>query len=305
MRRLRRTSLLLLLSAAIAQTAFADTVRLKNGRAYEGVIAEHTPKGVRIQLSFGQLVIPADQVAALEKSPSALAGYLGRKAELQARLEAKPSDWLELARWAKANDLATSSRESALMAAELDPRLPGLDALLRPLGLVFEERLARWIPFEEAMARRGLVRDGGEWVSVQEHRARVEERDRRRAVLVQEAMSRRLAAAAEAMQRSEMYRLAEREAMLREAEQRSAMYVPMVTFPGFWIPPVVVVVPPSPHDPTHPRPPHMRHHPRHSYGRLQSRQAGTFLPAAGTPVVPPEVVTPQPPRPIANGTGGG
>src|ERR1044072_1673068 len=63
----------------------ADTVRWKNGRAYEGAIAERTPQGVRVQLAFGHIVIPADQVIAIEQAPSALATYLERKAALDAR----------------------------------------------------------------------------------------------------------------------------------------------------------------------------------------------------------------------------
>src|SRR6185503_6069468 len=102
----RRAALLLLLVVA-ASSARADTVRLRNGRAYEGVIAERTAQGVRVQLAFGYIVIPAEQVVAIEKAPSALAEYLARKSALQARAGAPAAAWLELARWAKANELAS------------------------------------------------------------------------------------------------------------------------------------------------------------------------------------------------------
>ncbi|HEV8238850.1 MAG TPA: hypothetical protein VGS57_05745 [Thermoanaerobaculia bacterium] len=286
----RRTVLLLLLAAAAALPLHADTVRLKNGRAYEGVIAERTPQGVRVQLAFGHIVIPDDQVAAIEAAPSALAGYLKQKSMLQASPVAKASDWLELARWARAHDLETSARESALLAADIDPRLPGLDTMLRPLGLVYEEALARWIPFGESMARKGLVPWNGEWITRDEQRARSEEQARREAVRAQEAASRRLAEAAEAMQRTEE-RLARREEERELEAERYAALAPVMTFPGFWMPPVVVVVPEGPHShsPRQPAPPQPPMSNRNdSYGRLQSRQPGSFLPPYGEPIVAPE-----------------
>jgi hypothetical protein len=276
--------LLLLLAALLAVPAAADTVHLKNGRAYEGVIAERTPQGVRVQLAFGHIVIPDDQVLAVEKAPSALAGYLARKAELLAKPDGAAPAWLELARWAKVNDLPSASREAALLAAELDPRQPGLDVLLRPLGLVFEEALVRWIPYEESMVRRGLVRFEGEWISVEERRARLADLERRRAAWDQEMATRRLADAAEAMRRNE-----ERRAIREAAEQASRLayptYLPVVTFPGFWFPPVVVVVNPPDGQPT-PAP-----SPRHTYTRVGQRQPGSFLPVAGEPIVPRDVLT--------------
>jgi len=296
----RRTALLLLLAAAATLPLRADTVRLKNGRAYEGVIAERTAQGVRVQLAFGHIIIPADQVTAIEEAPSALATYLERKAALDARADTKAIDWLELARWSKVHEFPSASREAALLAAELDPRLPGLDALLRPLGLVYEEALGRWIPFAESMARRGLVPWNGEWVTREEQRARSEEERRLAAARSQEAASRRLADAADAMRRTEE-RLARRDEMLRRdaLAQREAflsgsmpvVYGPVMTFPGFWMPPVVVVVNPSP--PGQPTPPGQGQPPQvapshNTYGRLQSRQPGSLLPVYGEPIVSPD-----------------
>lgn len=291
----RRTALLLLLAAAVALPLRADTVRLKNGRAYEGVIAERTAQGVRVQLAFGYIVIPDDQVASVEAAPSALAGYLKQKAILQSSPAAKASDWLELARWARVHDLESSARESALLAGELDPRLPGLDAMLRPLGLVYEEALGRWIPFAESMARRGLVPWNGEWITRDEQRARSEEQARRDAVRAQEAASRRMAEAAEAMRRTEE-RLAQREELRQLEAERYAALAPVMTFPGFWMSPVVVLVPSrSPHSPGPPgqsqRPPAMSPPVslrNDTYGRLQSRQPGSLLPLYGEPIVAPE-----------------
>lgn len=299
---MRRTAELLLLvtvAVAISAPALADTVRLKNGRAYEDVIAERTSQGVRVQLSFGQLVIPADQVVAIEKSPSALAGFLARKQDLRARPDTRAADWLELARWAKVQDLASSSREAALLAAELDPRLAGLDALLRPMGLVYEDALARWIPFAESMARRGLVPWEGAWVTADEARERREELLRRAQARAQEEATRRMAEAAEAMRRTE-----ERMAMREEARWRQERYLagftPVITFPGFWIPPVVVVVTPQSSSPVPPGTMPDSHDTRgpNYYSRLILRQPGSLLPPPGEPISPF-----QPQRQTTSGSG--
>ena len=272
-----------------AAPAAADTVHLRNGRAYEGVIAERTAEGVRIQLAFGHLVLPADQVLAVEKSDSPLATYLSRKADLAARSRTTPAEWLALARWAKANDLAQGVREAATLAAELDPRLPGLDPLLRPFGLVYDEVAGRWLPFEEAMARRGLVRFEGGWITAGEQRLRLAERQRERALAAEEATSRRLAAVAEAMLARE-----EREAR-REAEAETAAlpwnYAPVTL--GWAVPGVVVVThggflhPHRPHHPHHPGapapppgPPRPPEAPGRGYGSVFDRVPGSLLPVS-------------------------
>jgi hypothetical protein len=300
----RHACLLVLAVAVLPLAARADTVRLKNGRAYEGVIAERTPQGVRVKLSFGVLVIPDDQVLAVEKAPSSLAEYLSRKEMLAAQPLPSAAGWLELARWAKVNDMPSASRESALMAAELDPRLPGLDKLLRPLGLVYEDALGRWIPFEESMARRGLVRYEGEWMSPAERRERMDQQERRRAAIEQEMASRRLAAAAEAMQRREE-QLVYEQALQRQESMQQAWYPPLVTFPGFFVPTVVVVTPRHPQQSPPGMPPPMQppSPPRtgaHTFSSFSSRQPASFLPVAGDPIVPPEVINP----PGVSGNGG-
>jgi hypothetical protein len=288
-------ALALLVLAAAAPLA-ADTVRLRNGRSYEGVIAERTGEGVRIRLAFGVLVMPHDQVVAIEKGASPLAEYLDRKAALAADPKTSAADWLALARWAKANDLAQGVREAAVLAAELDPHLPGLDPLLRPFGLVLDETAQRWLPFEEAMARRGLVPFEGGWITAAEYRARLAERERERAVAAQEATARRLAAVADAL------RLREEREVRREAAEAAAAaagwYQPLVV--GLpWFGPGLVVVPPHGHHhrghggkghegrdgSVHPgdRPSPHAPAPRHGYGTLLGRVPGSLLPGAPLP----------------------
>ncbi|HEV8629670.1 MAG TPA: hypothetical protein VGV61_05080 [Thermoanaerobaculia bacterium] len=303
MRRHHAPLLVLAVALLLPLAARADTVRLKNGRAYEGVIAERTPQGVRVKLSFGLLVIPNDQVLAVEKAPSALAEYLARREMLAAQPLPSAAGWLELARWAKVNDMTSASREAALTAAELDPRLTGLDAMLRPLGLVYESALGRWIPYEESMARRGLVRYEGEWMSTQERRERLDQQERRRAAFEQQLASQRLAAAAEAMQRREE-ELAFQQALQRQEAMQQFWYPPLATFPGVFVPTIVLIRPPRQRPPGSPppmTPPRMQRPPAHTFSSFTSRQPGSFLPVAGDPIVPPEVITP----PGLAGNGGG
>lgn len=262
------------LALAMAAPATADTVRLRNGRAYEGVIAEEVAGGVRIRLAFGHLVLPHEQVLAVEKSPSALAEYLLRKKDLSRDPEAGAAEWLGLARWAREQDIPQGVREAALLAAEADPALPGLEPLLRPFGFVHDVEAGRWLPFEESMARRGMVRDDGEWVSLAQQRERQADRERRRAELAREEATRRLAAAAEAI---------ERETLRRALDRQSAVAQPpvVVGFPVLAYPvltsPVFVVVPP-PHTPAPQPQPTPQVAPRHGYGSLLHRAPGSLLP---------------------------
>src|SRR4051794_26695336 len=103
---MRRATLLFLLAALVAapRPGRPDTVHLANGQVYEDVIAARTPQGVRVQLAFGQITIPSAQVTGIDKAPSSVGEFLRRKAELAARPQARASEWLELARWAKVHD---------------------------------------------------------------------------------------------------------------------------------------------------------------------------------------------------------
>ena len=254
------------------------------------MIAERTAEGVRIQLAFGHLVLPADQVLSLEKADSPLAAYLERKAALAARPEAGAEEWLALARWSKANEINQGAREAAMAAAEIDPRLPGLDPLLRPFGLVFDEEIGRWVPYEEAMTRRGLVRFEGQWITRDEQRLRLAELQRERALAAEEATARRLAALTEVMVARE-----EREALEEVVEPAEMPWYGLPYWYGWGGGVVVhggfVHRPRDGHFPRHDggiRPP-----PGHHFGGVFDRVPGSLLPIA-----------PQAPsRPVSSSTG--
>lgn len=261
-------SLLLSLSAV---PVFADDVYLANGRKFEGVIAETTDSEVRIQMQGGVLSLPLAQVARVEKGDSSLAEYLRRKEALQRDPRALASHWVNLARWAQTQKLQHGTREAALKAAEIDPRLDGLGPILRGLGYVYDDQLDRWIPYADSMRRRGFVLANGQWITRQEYetavRAQEEEAARRRAAreeAARVAREDRLAALTEL-------------ALVREAtgSERRSSGGPLVVYPGYFFPPLFVD---PPHDPDFPG---GRHRGRSGFGpRAGSPHSSTRVPGS-------------------------
>jgi hypothetical protein len=259
-----------LLALLLRAPGFADTVYLANGRSFEGVIAQESADEVKIQMPGGSLSLPRSHVLRVEKSESDFAEYMRRKAAL--RRDAGAGEWVKLARWAKTQGLEQGVREAALVAADLDPHAEGLAPLLRGYGYVLDEQLDRWIPYADSMRRKGLVQWNGQWISHQEHEARLraerEESERRNA----ERMAARTAQATQAAREAE---LALAEMALRErlaetsAPQGIPLYggVPLYISP-WYVPPIQTPRPchhcgsnPPPHQMPPPSPPPHRQGP--------------------------------------------
>jgi hypothetical protein len=183
--RLASTLLPLLLGAVAVTTATADDVYLTNGKSFEGVIAVVTDSQVRIQMPGGEIRVPRSSVARVETGDSSFAEYLRKKSALGRGAGA--TDWLELARWAKANGFEQGVREAARKAADLDPHQPGLAALLRPFGYVFDSQLDSFIPYADSMRRKGYVQSNGEWITREESAERAREREERAQMAAQSA----------------------------------------------------------------------------------------------------------------------
>jgi hypothetical protein len=176
---------LLLLGAFAATTASADTVHLTNGKSFEGVIAVVSDTQVRVQMPGGEIRLPRSSVARIDTADSSFSEYLHRKEALGKN--ARAADWLELARWAKANGFDSGVREAALKAADLDPHLPGVAALLRPFGYVFDAQSESFLPYADSMRRKGFVQANGEWITREESAARAREREERAQLAAQSA----------------------------------------------------------------------------------------------------------------------
>lgn len=235
----RVASTFLLGLTLLGGAASADDVFLKNGRKFEGVIAETTDTQVRIRMQGGVVSLPRSQVLRVESKDSDLSGYLRRKEALRRSADTRARDWLELARWAKSHGLEQGAREAALMAAELEPKLEGLAPLLRGFKYAYDEQAGRWISYEESMRKRGFVFTQGAWISREElaERARLQREAEAHASQIREA-----ARAERAARQTEML-LATQTALLAETvrERERERYVPpYAAYAGYGWPVVVV-----------------------------------------------------------------
>jgi len=146
---------LLMFCIPIPRAARADIVHLKNGRAMEGMILEESPEQVLLRLPFGEIGFPRASVLRIDRGKSAFEEFLDLRLELQ-REDGTASEWLELAQWAEREGLDHSAREATLIAARLDPGLPGLVPWLpgvrlhpdRPETLVVDTHVARVLPLQ-------------------------------------------------------------------------------------------------------------------------------------------------------------
>lgn len=233
--RTRLLASLLLTGSLLPVAAAADDVYLTNGRKFEGVIAETTDSQVRIRLQSGVISLPKSQVLRVDAKDSDLSGYLVRKEALRRNPDARAKDWLELARWAKEQGLEQATREAALAAAELDPKLEGLEPILRGFRYSFDAQAGRWISYEESMRRRGFVYSGGVWVSREE----LAERERLREQEIARRRADAEAARAERAARQTELLLATQTALLEETV-RSRQQGPYVYTPSYGWPVVVI-----------------------------------------------------------------
>lgn len=213
--------------------AGADDVLLTNGRTFEDVVARVEGEKVAIHLPYGAIRIPRSKVVRIDRSTTALEHFLTRRRALAADPGTTAADWLELARWARAENLATAYREAARRASELDPGATGLAPVMRDLGFLYDDTSDRWLPEDELMRRRGLVHYEGAWVTPAERSqalaataaaeaARIEARNqaRRDAALLQMATALRT----------------EAETEQRRADQPRTTGIPVGYTTGYWVP---------------------------------------------------------------------
>jgi len=293
----------LLLALLFHAPTSADTVYLANGRMFEGVVAEVGDSEVKIHMEGGSLSLPRSHVARVESSDSDLAAYLRRKDALRRDKSADAADWLALARWARSEGLAHGVREAALIAADLDPHLEGLASVLRGHGYVLDEQLDRWVPYNDYMLRRGFVLSGGQWITHEEHTARVRAQQEETARARADREAARAAQATQAVREVELAlaQLELRDRIQRE-EQPQTYYsdIPFYYYPGggFW---PTFPVPPVPCDgcggPMPPRPPH---HPQ-PHRTIQDPGHGGYTHVPGS-LIPGRLA---PPSPTISKRGGG
>ena len=237
---MRTHHLLFFLLPLVAAPALADDVYLVNGRKFEGVIAKTIDSQVRIQMQGGTLSLPSSQVLRVEQGDSSLAEYLRRKEALKKNPSTRAADWLALARWSQGKELDQATREAALAAAALDPKLAGLGPILRPYGYVFDSQIDRWVPYAESMRRRGFVQANGQWITREEYAARTradeEENARRRAARDEQARAAREDRLVALTELSLVRELARPEQTPVYPPIYSTPYIgaPVYAYPGYW-----------------------------------------------------------------------
>ena len=74
-------SLLLTLFIALASVTYADTVRTKDGKEFEGKITEQTDEYVRLRTGYGDLTIPRSDIESIKVSASKIHLKDGRMME--------------------------------------------------------------------------------------------------------------------------------------------------------------------------------------------------------------------------------
>ncbi len=203
-----RSPAVLLVLAAFAAPAVADTVHLVNGNRFEDVIARSDRGEVRIRLPYGEIVLPERVVARVEHSRSVWQEYGEREGALRGAAS-DAVDGLELARWADSAGYASGMRESLLRAAEVDPGLEGLGPLMARIGHILDRESGEWLPEADYMRRRGYRLWGDQWLSRDEYGSRLrtqqEAEERRR----EDARQERITRAIEALVVAELSRAAE------------------------------------------------------------------------------------------------
>jgi hypothetical protein len=179
--------------------AAADEVWLKGGGRLVGDVIEKRPTAVVLDVGPGTVTLPLSRVERIVSSTVALTDYRERAAKLS------PMDvagWSALAGWAEQQDLRTQSREAWRHVLAADP---GNAVAHLALGDVLYQ--GRWLDFASVQRARGLIEQGGVWMTPAE----------REAALRQEAAD---AAARQQAQMAGIERQ-EAEARVREAEARA------------------------------------------------------------------------------------
>lgn len=148
------------LLAAFTPPLLADRVHLKGGGALEGRV-ERVPEGYRVELASGAVVVlPAADVERVEEGGTALDGF---EARFKALDPIDVDGYYALALWCLDRGLEVQATACFRHIVSVVPDHP---AAREGLG---EVRFGdEWVPWEEALRRRGQVKHEGRWVTVEE-----------------------------------------------------------------------------------------------------------------------------------------
>jgi hypothetical protein len=274
----------LLVACLLAAAGQADVVHLRNGKSFEGVIAQQADSSVRIRLQFGELELPASLVLRVEKGESGLRDYLARSAALRADPRSTARQWLDLAHWALERELEHNFREAVLTAARLDPGLGELAPIMRGLGFVLDEELHLWVPYADYMRRAGFVLADGVWIGREEWEARTRRAREEEARIAREQ---ELAAGGRLSRAVELMALAQVQREVNESRRPTTFvssavgfgvpYYGFAAFPGWVVPSDDSEMKPVVRQPPSTKVPDLRRQQSRSARRILRRQPGSVL----------------------------
>lgn len=158
-----------ILSLILVCPAFADEVKLKDGRSFTGIVRAEGEK-VTVETGAGEFTFAAADVASVEKGRTALHEYY-EKDPRTAR------DHFELARWAEDRGISKVVKKHFQRAIEIDPEH---EFARRALGYSIHK--GRWMTAEEIHRDVGDVQFEGRWISREERDVLLAERESDRRV---------------------------------------------------------------------------------------------------------------------------
>ncbi|MBI2931588.1 MAG: hypothetical protein HYY16_08035 [Planctomycetes bacterium] len=154
---MRRTALTGLALAAVIGSAWADEVTLKNGRKVVGIAREEGDR-ILVETAIGTVGFRKPEVVAITPGRTALHEYREKAASIRESRNAQ--DFLDLARWSRANGLVRYVRPNYLRALELEPNL---EEARRELGYTLHE--GRWMTAAEVRRAEGYMWFDGRWMT--------------------------------------------------------------------------------------------------------------------------------------------
>jgi hypothetical protein len=165
----RRAHILCALLVA-ASAAGADVVRLRNGGRFEGEVRD-LGDVIAIRTRVGEIRIPREDVASIEKSPSLETQHRQRQAEVEKRDRSSPAGFdveahLAFGRWCAERRFHPEATAEFLAVLKAVPDHPEASKRVGELG--YERVDGAWMTRDEAMTRRGYVRHNGRWMTAPE-----------------------------------------------------------------------------------------------------------------------------------------
>jgi hypothetical protein len=204
-------------------TAAADEVTLKNGSKLTGIVRDSKdPNKIEMEIGVGVIRLDKKDVLSVEKGESPLQQYY-EKWE-QVKTSEKAADYLELARFAKENNLPKFLRSLYEVVLRFDPE----NAEARKF-LGFEKYQGKWMTRVEVNRAKGLVEFEGRWMTTAE-----------RELILSKRLESKLKREEELAERKRRKEEAERERRERAVEiqlmqqEQGYYYQPSIFWPGYY-----------------------------------------------------------------------